>query len=49
MIKFAPSDELCHDARALFEGNTINDTSRLEQVKFLGATELGEDEINFAL
>jgi hypothetical protein len=48
MVKFALSDELGHDARALFEGNTRNDTCRLKQVKFLGATELGEDEIDFA-
>jgi hypothetical protein len=48
MVKFALGDEFGHDACALFEGNARDNTCRLKQVKFLGTTELGEDEINFA-
>ena len=48
MVKFASRDKLGHDACALFERNTVNDTGRLEQVKFLCPTKLGEDEIDFA-
>ena len=48
MVKFALGDEFGHDACALFEGNTMNDACRLKQVKFFGAAELGEDEIDFA-
>ena len=48
MVKFASRDKLGHDACALFEGNTVDDTCRLEQVEFLCPTELGEDEINFS-
>jgi hypothetical protein len=48
MVKFASRDKLGHDACALFEGNTLDDTCRLEQVKFLCPTKLGEDEIDFS-
>jgi hypothetical protein len=48
VVKFASRDELCHDARALFKGNTMDDTCRLEQVEFLCPTKLGEDEIDFS-
>lgn len=48
MIKFALSDELGYDAGALLEGNALNDTCGLKQVKLLGPAELGEDEIDLA-
>jgi hypothetical protein len=48
MIKFAPSYELGHDAGALIEGNTLDDTCGLEQVEFLGPAELGENKIDLA-
>jgi hypothetical protein len=48
VVKFASRDELGHDACALFEGNTVDDTCRLEQVEFLCPTKLGEDEIDFS-
>lgn len=48
MVEFALSDKLGHDARALIEGHTMDDTCRLKQVEFLGPTELGEDKANLA-
>lgn len=48
MVKFASRDELGHDARALFNRNTMDDTRRLEQVEFLCSTKLGEYEIDFS-
>ena len=47
VVKFASRDELGHDACALFEGNTVYDPCRLEQVKFLCPAKLGEDKIDF--
>jgi hypothetical protein len=49
MIEFALGNELGHDACALLKGDALNDARRLEQVEFLGPTELGEDEIDLAL
>jgi hypothetical protein len=48
MVKFALGNELGHYAGALLKGNAVNDTCRLEQVKFLGPTEPGEDEVDFS-
>lgn len=48
VVKFASRDKFGHNACALFEGNTMDDTCRLEQVKFLRPTKLGEDEIDFS-
>ena len=49
VVKFAPRDELGHDACALFEVNTMDDPCRLEQVKFFRPTKLGKDKIDFLL
>src|SRR5579863_5164809 len=48
MVEFALGDKLGHDARALIEGNAMNDTCGLKQVEFLGPTELGEDKVDLA-
>lgn len=48
MVKLAFGNELGHDACALVEGGALNDACGLEQVQFLGPTELGEDKIDLA-
>lgn len=48
VVKFTLSNELGHNACALFKGNAMNDTCRLEQVEFFGPTELGKDKIDLA-
>ena len=48
MVELALGNELGHDAGALIEGNTMNNTCRFKQVKFLGPAELGEDKIDLA-
>ena len=48
MVELALGNELGHDARALLKGNALNDARGLEQVQFLGPTELGEDKIDLA-
>jgi len=48
MVELALGNELCHDACALLKGNALNDACGLEQVQFLGPTELGEDKIDLA-
>jgi len=49
MVEFALGNELGHDACTLLKGDALNDTCRLEQVEFLGPTELSEDKIDLAL
>jgi len=46
MVKFALGDKLSHDAGALLDGDAMDNTCRLEKVKFLGSTELGEDKVD---
>ncbi len=48
MVEFALGNELGHDACALLKGDALNDTCGLEQVEFLGPTELGKDKVDLA-
>ena len=48
MVELSFGNELGHDARALLKRNALNDARGLEQVQFLGPTELGEDKIDLA-
>ena len=48
MVELALGNELGHDACALLKGDALNDACGLEQVQFLGPTELGEDKLDLA-
>ncbi len=48
MVELALGNELGHDACALLKGGALNDACGLEQVQFLGPTELGKDKIDLA-